>query len=160
MAFVITNVLLGHTPIGNIDTVLNPAHPLGTIVKAKDPLYGEGEFIYLKGVASSLVGSAVVWDSTYLPTLTTTTTRGPVAVAMAATLLGQFGWYQLEGISVVKDTGATSGSACQGNATPGVVGVTIVAGQYIDGMVTKTADGTPSAGFALCALSRPCMNGR
>ena len=36
-------------------------HPLGSIIPASDPVYGEGEFIYLLGVANTVVGSLVTW---------------------------------------------------------------------------------------------------
>jgi hypothetical protein len=42
------------------DTSTTAKHPLGTIVQAKDLAstdYGVGEFIYLKGVASTAAGS-------------------------------------------------------------------------------------------------------
>ena len=34
----------------------NKEHPLGTIIRAYDPVYGEGEFIYLQMVAGQAVG--------------------------------------------------------------------------------------------------------
>jgi hypothetical protein len=36
--------------------------PLGTVINAVDPVYGGGEFIFLKGVASTVVGSLVTYD--------------------------------------------------------------------------------------------------
>ena len=36
-------------------------HPPGTIVRAFDPSYGEGEFIYLLGVGGTVTGSVVTW---------------------------------------------------------------------------------------------------
>ena len=62
--------------------------PLGTIIKAIDKAdtdYGVGEFIYLKGVASTAIGSAVVYNSDdYSTTLASANAIGPVAFAMAA----------------------------------------------------------------------------
>lgn len=135
-------------------------HPLGTIVKGVDSTYGEAEFIYLLGVASTVVGSCAVWGTNGQTVLTTTATRGPVGVSLSANVASQYGWYQISGVAVVKATTVASGALAQGSATGGQIDDTTTAGQYIDGMCIKTADGTPSAGFALCALSRPCMNGR
>ena len=55
MAYNITTALAGFQGIELTDTTQN--HALGTIVTAVDPTYGAGEFIYLKGVASTVVGS-------------------------------------------------------------------------------------------------------
>ena len=56
MAFKITENSLGWQPIANTSTTQR--HALGTIVRAEDPTFGEGEFIYLKGVVSTVVGLA------------------------------------------------------------------------------------------------------
>ena len=84
--------------------------PLGTIVKAKDPTYGEGEFIYLLGVASTVVGSLVKYNATTYQTALVTNTANqdvPVAVAMSANVAGQYGWYQISGLATVKKTAVT-----------------------------------------------------
>ena len=57
MAYTITTPLAGFQGIALTDTTQN--HALGTIVQATDPTYGAGEFIYLKGIASTVVGSMV-----------------------------------------------------------------------------------------------------
>ncbi|TMJ36273.1 MAG: hypothetical protein E6G87_10650, partial [Alphaproteobacteria bacterium] len=77
------NSLLGQT-IG--DTLIIKKHALGTIVRAKDPTYGAGEFIYLAGVASTVVGSLVTYDENLGTTALAPATggKGPVAVAMSA----------------------------------------------------------------------------
>lgn len=158
MAFAITDDKLGTQPIGTTDTVQNL--PLGTIVRAVDPTYGEGEFIYLKGVASTVVGSAVVWDSAFQTTLAVAASRGPVGISMSQNVASQFGWYQISGIGQAISAGSVaSGAALQTSATGGKIDDTITAGQFIDGAVSK---GTAGAGDALFAvgLSRPCCNGR
>ena len=149
---------IGLQPIESTDTVQR--HALGKLCKAVHATYGEGEFIYLKGVASTAVGEAVVYDSAYATTRTVAASRGPVGISMSANVANQYGWYQIEGIAVAKAATVASGAAVQATATNGTIDDTTTAGQYIDGAVTKSADGTPSAGFALVALSRPCMNGR
>jgi hypothetical protein len=64
MAYTVTTDMIGHQAINVNSTTKN--HPLGTIVRASDPTYGEGEFIYLLGVASTAIGSVVTYDaSTY-----------------------------------------------------------------------------------------------
>lgn len=140
------------------DTSTTQLLPLGTIVRAYDPVtYGGAEFIYLKGVASTAVGSAVVYDNVWQTTLTVAASRGPVAISMSANVASQYGWYQIGGLAVGKVATVASGAALQTSATAGQLDDTITAGQFIDGAVTKTAD---AAGVAVVALSRPCCNGR
>jgi len=158
MAFSLVENVVGHQAL--TDTSTTQLHPIGTIVKGQDPTYGIGEFIYLKGVASTVVGNTAVYDSAFATTLTVAASRGPVAVALSANVANQYGWYQIRGLAVVKAATVASGAACQTTATGGTIDDTTTAGQYIDGMVTKSADGTPSAGFAICALANPCCNGR
>lgn len=83
------------------------AHPLGTVIRAYDATLGEGEFIYLLGVASTAVGNTVTYDATtYQTTLSPNTANnvGPVAVAMSANVAGQYGWYQITGLATVLKT--------------------------------------------------------
>ena len=74
----------------------NQNHPLGTIVRAYDASYGEGEFIYLPGVSGTVTGSVVTWGGvsgsgaaakpTWQTALAPATANlgQPLAVAMAA----------------------------------------------------------------------------
>lgn len=89
------------------ETSTTQKHPLGTIVRAVDSTYGHGEFIYLLGVASTVVGSLVRWNATTHQTTLVTNTAVqavPVAVAMSANVASQYGWYQISGNAVVKKT--------------------------------------------------------
>jgi len=81
MAFTILNTIGGVQPIAVTDTVQN--HPLGTIVTAVDPTFGGGEFIYLKGVASTVVGSLVTYDQFLATTTLAPATGGVGSVAVA-----------------------------------------------------------------------------
>ena len=117
MAYTPTENRLGVQPIGATvttstlyqsgqSTQLNPQHALGTIVRAEDPTYGGGEFIYLKGVASTVVGSLVSYDpvngTTTLSSTSEASSDRPLAVAMAACVSGYYGWYQIAGAAVIK----------------------------------------------------------
>src|SRR6266700_3295512 len=82
---------------------------LGDIIRAQDPTYGGGEFIYLYGVASTLLGSLVTYDpfngTTPLSPATTGSKKPqPLAVAMSACISGYYGWYQIAGAAVIKKT--------------------------------------------------------
>lgn len=99
--------LAGAQPIALNSTVQK--HPLGTVTNGWDPTYGEGEFIYLLGVGSTVVGSLVKYSASTWQTVLTTNQqfRGePVAVAMAATVASEYGWYQIGGNAVIKKTAA------------------------------------------------------
>jgi hypothetical protein len=103
MAYRFTETLLGAQPIADTETTQNAAHPIGTIVRAVDPTYGPGEFIYLKGVASTVVGSWVLINADdWTTSLLTANDRGPVGVAMSANVANQYGWYQITGKAVGK----------------------------------------------------------
>lgn len=156
MAFYSTTLIGAN--LANVDTTASFA--AGAITSAVDPVFGIGEFIYLKGVASTVAGSVVVYD-TYAgtTTLTVATSRGPVAVAMAPTVANTFGWYQISGATAVKAATVVAGSLVYTTATAGVLDDAVVAGSKIDGMTFKTADGTPAAGFADAQMNRPSANG-
>jgi hypothetical protein len=91
-------------------TIVAPPAVLGSIVRAFDPIFGEGEFILLLGVASTVVGSVVRYNATtYQTTLVVNTAVQdvPVAVAMSACTAGLYGWYQIAGNAVIKKTAVT-----------------------------------------------------
>lgn len=136
----------------------------GDIVRATDPTYGSGEFIYLAGVASTVVGSLVTYDA-YLGTTTlapATGGSGPVAVAMSANVLGQFGWYQIQGTAAVKAPNAmvVGADVFMLAATPGSVDDAAVAGEQVLGAKVTSTTGTPSTGLALITINRPHLQGQ
>lgn len=159
MAYYPTTQQIGLPAIVVTDTV--QAVPIGTRIRAVDPVYGEGEFIYLKGVASTIVGSVVVYDEyANTTTLTVAGSRGPVAVSMSANIANQFGWYQIAGAAVVKVAAAVvANAATYLTATAGQIDDAVVATDKIDGMRFKTADGVPAAGFAVVAMDRASASG-
>ena len=120
MAFTIIENAAGYMPIANTDpgaatantATLVPSQPmyLGMIVKATDPTYGLGEFILLKGVASTVVGSLVRYNSVSFQTVLAVNTAVqamPVAVAMSvcdASAPALYGWYQISGTAALAKT--------------------------------------------------------
>lgn len=137
--------------------------PLGKIIQAVDKastLYGIGEFIYLKGVASTAIGEPVIYD---LDAGTTTRavagSRGNIAFAMSANVASQYGWYQISGNCVVKTGTVAAGALPYLTATAGTLDDAVVSGDKIDNAKFTTANGTPSAGFALVQANRPSANG-
>ncbi len=97
----ITSVNTATTTVIGATTVTNLPWALGDIIKASDPTYGVGEFIFLKGVASTAVGDWVGY-SPALGTSVRAIANGtyPLAVAMAACdTTTKYGWYQISGVA-------------------------------------------------------------
>ena len=156
MAYIISTPRVGAQPIAVTSTT--QLHPLGTIVTAVDPVYGEGEFVYLTGLASTAVGDVVVINKG-TTTRALTTSRGPVGVAMSANVANQYGWYQIAGQAVVNTAGAVADNALvYATATAGSVDDAVVAGAQIDGAVYRGAVG--AAGTAVAVIDRPAMDGQ
>lgn len=159
MAYTLNDQRPGLPSLTSVETVKQCE--IGTIAKGVDEVYGEGEFIYLPGVASTVRGSAVLYDSrpgAATTALLATGNRGQVAIAMGATVAGTFGWYQISGASVSRSSAAVANALVYASAT-GILDDAVSATNKIDGAVYKTADGTPSAGLAVVQLSRPSMAG-
>jgi len=163
MAYKIRDLVLGAQAIA--DTSTTQQHELGTIVNAYDSTYGFGEFIYLKGVASTAVGSLVTYNTnSYTTTLAAVGTNKaqPIAVAMSANVANQYGWYQISGIAVMKKTCTVSLAA---NAAVGVLTTGLVAGtgsgKEIQGaLVAAVASATAGRTTVQVVINRPHMQGR
>lgn len=136
--------------------------PLGTIIRAEDKAstqYGVGEFIYLLGVASTAVGSVVVYNADNFSTsLAVANDIGPVAVAMSANVASQYGWYQISGKAAGKVLASFADNAnCYLTATAGSVDDADVAGDFVSGMKGASAIDTPSTGLAELEIHRPAV---
>lgn len=158
MAFRITSRLIAAQPIADTSTTQN--HTLGTIVTADDPTYLAGEFIYLKGAASTAVGSWVTYNmDDGSTTLLAANAIGPVAVAMSANVANQYGWYQIQGKAVGKAlTGYVDNANVYATATAGSVDDAVVAGDRVKNAVGASAVDTPSTGLAEFEIARPWMD--
>lgn len=175
MAYTIKNPISGLLPIASTDagvTYANassaaPTAPmsLGMIVTATDPTFGDGEFIFLKGVASCAVGSMVTYDgTTYVSTLSATSANQgrPVAFAMAATTAALWGWFQISGTAVaLKSTSQKFlATVALGVISTGKVG-SVSSGKQILGARTANAATVVSATTTVNVLiNRPHLQGR
>jgi hypothetical protein len=130
------------------DTSTTQKENLGLRVRAYSPTYGEGEFIYLKGVASTVLGSVVLIKDDYSTSLVAARDKGALAVAMSANVANQWGWYQTRGKAVTK-VGTIAANAPLYIAAGNVLDDAAVAGDQVIGARSVTADGTPSAGLAV-----------
>jgi hypothetical protein len=123
---------IGYPAITDTDTTKKV--PLGTIVTAVDETYGVGEFIYLTGVASTVVGSWVgIMPATGATILATANGTYALGVAMSANVASQYGWYQISGVA--RALGLTSITHSSGflalTGTPGSVDDASVIGDHI-----------------------------
>lgn len=123
-----TQDLVGAQPISETSTTQN--HDLGQRIQAKDPDYGIGEFIYLKGVASTVAGSWVTYNADdWTTALLAANAIGPVAVSMSANAAAtSYGWYQISGK-------VASGKCLTQFADNGRVYITATAGSVDDASV-------------------------
>lgn len=158
MGFRITDEIIGSQPIDVTDTVQR--HPLGTIVRAVDPVYGAGEFIYLLGVASTAIGTWVTYNpDDFSTTRLAANAIGPVAIAMSANVASQYGWYQIQGKAIgLCLAGFVDNANVYATATAGSVDDAVVAGDRVKGAVGASAIGTPSGSFAEFEIARPFMD--
>lgn len=163
MAYRITDGRIGYQAIADTSTTKN--HPVGTVVRAVDDTYGEGEFIYLLGVASTAVGSLVTYNTSSGATTLAAVGANkaqPIAVAMSANVANQYGWYQISGIAVVKKTCTVSLAV---NAAVGVLTTGLIAGtgsgKEIQGaLVAAVASATAGRTTVQVVVNRPHMQGR
>ncbi len=152
---------IGWTAPGNVDTSM--LVPAGTVATFRDQVLGGGEFIYLLGVANTILGSIVTYQLSDGVSLNGTTTLwagtantgAPVAVATAAIVGSDWGWYQIGGAAIV----ATSGTVTAGNPlyyqTTGVGQGAAVNGKQIMGAVASSANGVPTTNKTIYTLDRP-----
>jgi hypothetical protein len=180
MAYTITDHEAGFLPIGVIDTgVLTPvavsagttttiptppAVP-GQIVKGFDPVYGMGEFILLKGVASTAVGSLVIYNTTsYTTTLCPVTANlgQPVAVSMTAnTSSSNWSWYQIEGVAIVaKSAVVLAANVAIAVSSTGKVGANASGKQILGARTANTASVVSATTTVQVILNRPHLQGR
>lgn len=134
---------------------------VGTVVEGVDDFGNYAEYIYLKGVASTIVGSVVTYDHAGATTLIVADASGPVAVSMGINVAATFGWYAIVG-TILVDVVANSLAAAAGVANPGrettngKVGDGRAAGDEINNFFQRVA--TTAAALAYCQINRPFVN--
>jgi hypothetical protein len=157
---------LGVQNIQSTSTTQN--NTLGTIIRAVDTSgsFGEGEFIYLLGVASTVAGIMVRWDATTFQTTILPSTANldvPIAVAMSANVASQYGWYQISGMCSTLKTAVqvTPQNKVYISGTAGRVFVTSTSGKELMGARTANLTTVTSTTSAITLqLSRPFAQGQ
>lgn len=162
MAYLITSPVVGAQPI--TETSTTQKHPLGTVIKAFDPTYGEGEFIYLKGVANTAVGNVVTYTALGVTALAPVGANKPqpIAVAMSANVANQFGWYQIGGLAVVAKLATVSLAAgvAVAVATIGRIVKSASGKEVMGALVAAVASAATGRTTVQLVIDRPHMQGR
>ena len=114
------------------------------------------EYIYLKGVASTIVGSWVTYDETGLTTLLAANAKGPVAVSMSITdSTSEWGWKQIWGVAEACIAANTADNGTLGyETTAGYAGDGRAAGDQMVGAIAREATGA-SAAVATVQINYP-----
>lgn len=132
--------------LAQIDTA--PAVPLGTVVTAQDmgaTNYGVGQFIYVKGVASTVAGNVVyVKGSDFSIVRITAGSQGIIGLALSALdAATKYGWVQISGKGVATCVaGIADAAALFLCGTAGAVDDTVVAADDIMGLISASTDDT------------------
>ncbi len=134
---------------------------VGTRAKGIDTSGSSAEYIYLAGVASTIAGSVVTFDNAGATLLLVADASGPVAVATAATVASNWGWYMIQGnilVDVVANSAAAATTAKNPGreTTDGKVGDGRAAGDEINNFFQRTA--TTAAALVLCQIDHPFVN--
>ena len=151
---------------GSTTVIPTPPNTLGSIVKGFDPTYGEGEFILLKGVASTAVGSLVTWNGTTYETALTPVTANqarPVAVAMAAnTSASTFAWYQIAGTAIAAKTVGVriNPTVAIGVTSAGKVAASSSGKEILGARSANAATVASATTTVAIVINRPHMQGR
>lgn len=157
----IVNPIAGMQNIADTSTTQNQV--LGTIVQANDiasTAYGAGMFIYLQGVASTVLGSFVTFSQDDNSTaLLAANAIGPVAISMSINVANQYGWYQIygKGVGLALADYADNGLVFA-TATAGSIDDAVVSGDRVKLAIGASAVGTPSAGLAEFEIQYPFMD--
>jgi hypothetical protein len=153
----ITPGMIGGQAFDATSTTQN--HQLGLVIQGRDPTLGVGEFIYLKGVASTVVGSIVNYDDNHQTALDTAAVSGPprpVAVAMSANVANQYGWYQISGLAVAAKASDVSFADGAGLGSGSGLAVAVATGTVLMGAVVRAVASAKSDVLTVAvAIDRP-----
>jgi hypothetical protein len=134
---------------GEVHTSLK--NPLGTERKAQDG----SVYIYLQGVASTVDGDWVTYRAgEWTTTRLAASAKGSVAIATAAVVASNYGWYLIVGSdTAVCESSIVSNAACYAMGTAGRVDDAAVTGDQVHGARTTTAGA--AGGTATVSINRP-----
>lgn len=159
------NSALGRPQPGIIYST-NQGITIGTTARFRDngsTALGEGDFIWLPGVANTILGSWVTFTTSDGTANTGSTTLWagtanlpfPLAVATCVSVVSTWAWYQRAGSAIC----AISGTIAAGNGAAwqaaGVVQAAAVATKNVEGAIAESANAVPAANQAIYLLAYP-----
>lgn len=118
------------------------------------------EWVYLKGVASTVAGAWVTYDEASVTALLAANAIGPVAVAGAATLASQFGWYCIDapvGVSALLAANCADNAKIGRETADGTAGDGRAAGDEIYGAISRGAT-AGAAALTTVQIYRPFVD--
>lgn len=128
--------------------------PLGTRRMDKNG----NEYIYLTGVASTAASSWVTYDEVWVTSLLTSNAKGNVAIAQAATVAGEYGWYLIYGAGTGVIGNEVSGdTAAYISSVTGSVDDLLVTGDLVHGAIIRSASAVTGAAVTV-QISYPFVN--
>ncbi len=133
--------LTGHVQIYHSNTAIVD-DSLSAILGIRSIDKQGNEYVYLKGVGSTVAGDWVSFDHNYATTRLVAGAVGPVAIAMAAiNSTSSYGWYQTFGTNTIARTDTISANkALYIDGTAGRADDLGVTGDLIIGAYSMTAD--------------------
>lgn len=148
MAALITGATLAAVGApGDVHTTAR--NPVGMRAFGSDTTGNTAEYIYLKGIGSTIVGTVVTFDEAGVTTLIAANAKGPVAVATGLTVASTFGWYGLQGTFLTDVVANSADNSTIGReTTDGKVGDGRAAGDQISNCFQRAA--TVAAAVVLC----------
>lgn len=118
------------------------------------------EYIYLKGVASTVAGFWVTYDEAGVTTALVINAIGPVAVAMAATVAATWGWYCVDapvGVLALVAANSADNTTIGRETTDGYAGDGRAAGDEILNCIARGAT-AGAAALTTVQFSYPFVN--
>ncbi len=138
---------------GDVHTVAK--NPVGLRVQGFDSTGNIAEYIYLKGVTSTIVGSVVTYDQAGATLLIAANAVGLVAVATGITVGSTWGWYGICGVFLTDVVANSAAAGALGReTTDGKVGDGFAAGDQIFGALMGNV-ATTAAAVVLCQYMYP-----
>lgn len=123
---------------GDIHSTTLPRNALGARYQDEQG----NEYVYLLGVVATALNDAVTYNATTYQTVRALNDQvGKIAIATAAVLAGQWGWYLIYGFGSVNTK--TSIAAANGaflTTTAGALDDASVAGDFVNGLVFTGVD--------------------
>ena len=133
-------------------------HPLGFTVRAHDATYGEGEFMYVKGVASAEAFEWATFDQHAGAIVRLAANgKGIVGITQATLTASYYGWIGRRGVMTGQClTQFADNGKVFATATAGAIDDASVAGDLVSGAVGRALT-VADSGVTLFELNRPFM---